>query len=352
MTTKPVVFFSHSSRDRDVVLPIRDQLLTGTGNAINVFMSSDGASIPFGRNWLREIEDALSICKLMFVWLTPNSLLSSWIPFEAGHAYARNIHVVPIGFLGTSLSKVPAPLNLLQGFDITSAAGLNNIVATINKQFGLTFHDLFDEGFYTIVSGHSETANPDLLRFVDRIMCSFTRISLNGDHAEVRSTWRQSLKTVLEGHNIPFSGLDNLLGVGFRVYESSSTSEREVHAAIDPMALNMTWPVWTDAVKVLYKQDLPYAFLSCRLTESWRLPKDEYLIGSRLLGSEVIFDHSDHATFGFRNVLFRIQTNRSSPGKEKELLLLIPRDNQLPIPLYPLLRLLEDRQVIIPTLSR
>jgi len=83
---KPVIFFSHSSRDRDAIQPIRDRLLEHTGNAIDVFMSSDGASIPFGRNWLKEIEDALSDCSLMFVWMTPTSVGSSWIPFESGHA--------------------------------------------------------------------------------------------------------------------------------------------------------------------------------------------------------------------------------------------------------------------------
>ena len=62
---KPIIFFSHASRDRDVILPIRTRLLQGTGNAIEVFMSSDGASIPFGRNWLKEIEEALKECKLM-----------------------------------------------------------------------------------------------------------------------------------------------------------------------------------------------------------------------------------------------------------------------------------------------
>ena len=84
---KPTVFFSHSSLDKDRLLPIRNRILEGTGNAIEVFMSSDGASIPFGKNWLREIERALHDCKLMFVWVTPNSLRSNWIYFESGCAY-------------------------------------------------------------------------------------------------------------------------------------------------------------------------------------------------------------------------------------------------------------------------
>ena len=88
---KPVIFFSHSSSDRDAIVPVRDRLLQGTGNSIEVFMSSDGASIPFGKNWLREIEEALKRCKLMFVWMTRSSIRSQWIPFESGFSYSTHL---------------------------------------------------------------------------------------------------------------------------------------------------------------------------------------------------------------------------------------------------------------------
>ncbi len=44
---KPTVFFSHSSLDRDRIKPIKEHILDKTGNTIQIFMSSDGASIPF-----------------------------------------------------------------------------------------------------------------------------------------------------------------------------------------------------------------------------------------------------------------------------------------------------------------
>ena len=59
---KPTIFFSHSSFDTDKIVPIKDFILERTGNSLRIFMSSDGASIPFGTNWLKEIEDALVDC--------------------------------------------------------------------------------------------------------------------------------------------------------------------------------------------------------------------------------------------------------------------------------------------------
>jgi hypothetical protein len=347
---KPVIFFSHSSRDRDVILPIRDRLLEGTGNAIDVFLSSDGASIPFGRNWLKEIEDALEGCKLMFVWMTPNSEASSWIPFESGHAYARGIRVVPIGFLGTTLGSLPAPINMLQGFDVSSGAGLNNLIGIINDQFGLTFPNLFDDDFYTDnVTHHSPENNPDILRYVSCIKCNFTTISSDGGKHPVRADWNAIFQRILSEHNVSFTDDGGeLYGIGFRV---NSTSDRDgkldVNARIDPMALNATWPVWTNALQQIYDHDLPYAFMVPSFTADWQLPDDEALIGSRLLNSDVAFDtHLPHIIYRYRNIHFRMIIQSRGGKTKKEFVLLIPRDNDLPIPLYSLMSLFEERRVI------
>ena len=44
---KPTIFFSHSSKDRDAILPIKEKLMKITSGVIQIFMSSDGQSIPF-----------------------------------------------------------------------------------------------------------------------------------------------------------------------------------------------------------------------------------------------------------------------------------------------------------------
>ena len=105
-----------------------------TGGSIDVFLSSDGQSIPFGRNWVHSVEQALNDAKLMVVFVTPNSLRSNWLHFESGYAYSKNIRVVPVG-IGIDLATVGAPLNLLQGFNITSEAGLKNLNSVVNEVF-------------------------------------------------------------------------------------------------------------------------------------------------------------------------------------------------------------------------
>ena len=47
---KPTIFFSHSSKDRNAILPIKEKLMKVTCGVIQIFMSSDGQSIPFGNN--------------------------------------------------------------------------------------------------------------------------------------------------------------------------------------------------------------------------------------------------------------------------------------------------------------
>lgn len=145
---KPIIFFSHSTADKDILIKLKNILVRKTGNALEVFLSSDGQSIQFGKNWVHRIQEALDTASIMFVFLTPNSIQSNWIFFEAGYAYSKGITVVPVGFLGIDLNKIAPPLSLLQGFNIANNDSLNNLISTINKEYGLTFSDVFTEEEY------------------------------------------------------------------------------------------------------------------------------------------------------------------------------------------------------------
>ncbi len=147
---KPTIFFSHSSLDSSTILPIKNRITTITANVLDIFMSSDGQSIPFGYNWVHKIEEGLNRAQIMFVFITPTSIDSAWIYFEAGFAYSKNIEVIPVG-IGVNIGQLKAPLNLLQGFDITSADSLNNFITVINKKFDLKFSEAFTEGDYKAV---------------------------------------------------------------------------------------------------------------------------------------------------------------------------------------------------------
>lgn len=349
---KPIIFFSHSSRDRDAILPIRDRLLKGTGNAIKVFMSSDGASIPFGKNWLKEIEDALTECRLMFVWMTPASIPSNWIPFESGFAYSKDIRVVPIGFQGIRLEDLPAPINILQGFNVTGSASLNNIIAIINDEFSLTFPELFDDIFYQQkVDNLTSEDSPEALDFVQVVECEmWPRITVDDNTtAKLHVDWFERLKGILAEQDLSFTESSGMLfGTGFRVTIKTDSDEGKWPLiSIDPLALNSTRQAWATASAQLYDSGITYTVFRLQVVDGIELPQDESLIGARLLRSEVSFDtHVPHVLYRYRNIDFRININRDLRKTTSELVLLVPKENTEPIPMLSLLRLLAERRVL------
>jgi len=135
---KPVVFFSHSSRDKAPLAVLKERFVDLTGGTINVFLSSDGQSIRLGSNWVASVEQALQAAKIMFVFVSPNSLHSPWLYFETGHAYSKGIAVIPVGLFGVDIGLLPPPMNLLQGFGLTDADSLNNLIVTANETFDFT----------------------------------------------------------------------------------------------------------------------------------------------------------------------------------------------------------------------
>lgn len=66
--SKPTIFFSHSSSDKDVLFKLKELFCDKTAGTIEVFLSSDGQSIPLGKNWVHRVQEALDNAKLMIVF--------------------------------------------------------------------------------------------------------------------------------------------------------------------------------------------------------------------------------------------------------------------------------------------
>jgi len=346
---KPTVFFSHSSLDKEPIRIIKEKLQEATGNTLDIFVSSDGASIPFGKNWLKEIEVALEVCKLMFVWVTPTSSQSKWIYFESGYAYSRGIHVVPIGFLGTKLEDLPAPLSFLQGFNITSAQSLNNIVAVINKEFSFTFPDVFDESFYiSQVLNITEAGDAEILNHIEHLECPFyNNIRMTEEKsATLNPNWMTEFVSELEKRGDQFSIINNeLYGVGYKAYDNKSKDDHNVTIFVDPLALNGLIEILRIAHEKAYGEDFRRIILRVLEKPNYKLPNDHFLISSRLKDTEVDFNTSmPNILYRFRNIDFRVNIReepiRSTTYKKKELAILFDRDEKDDIPLLDLFKLL------------
>jgi hypothetical protein len=156
---KPTVFLSHSSKDSELLGRLKDKLDKKTNGTIDFFLSSDGESIPFGRNWVATLQDALERTKICFVFLTQNSALSSWIYFESGYIYSKKIRVIPVALPGVDLAKIPPPLGLLQGFNIHFYESLNNLLRILNDEFKTTFPDSFSASDFDELFTKSSLAN-------------------------------------------------------------------------------------------------------------------------------------------------------------------------------------------------
>lgn len=209
---KPTIFFSHSSKDKDTILPIKEKLCSITANVLDVFMSSDGQSIPFGNNWIHKIEEGLNKAQVMFVFVTPISVNSSWIYFEAGFAYSKNIEVIPVG-IGISIGQLKPPLSLLQGFDITSTDSLNNFISIINRKFDLKFDFAFtDDTYNTVFASITDYSNHidigEIFKAANRIVCSHFLKSGKIVTQDINA-WAANIKDYIKDKNIKFASHKN-----------------------------------------------------------------------------------------------------------------------------------------------
>jgi hypothetical protein len=152
---KPIVFLSHSSQDKSQLVALKNLLDDRAAGALEFFLSSDGESIEFGRNWMVKISDALSHANLMFVFLSPRAADSKWIHFEAGNAHAKNVQVVPVCLPGMDFSRVTPPLSLLQGFNLHSPEAMRNLARMCNKRFEMKINESFSSDDFKRVFGAS-----------------------------------------------------------------------------------------------------------------------------------------------------------------------------------------------------
>jgi len=248
---KPIIFFSHSSADKLILKKLKEKFESKTGSTIEIFLSSDGQSIPLGRNWVHKIQESLNKAKVMIVFLTPNSIKSNWVYFESGFAYSKNIRVVPVGFLGIDLNLIAPPLSLLQGFNITSEEGFNNLIAIINKEFeykhGLSFSN---EDYNSVVALSSlDTKNTfgEGTSFIENIEI---KLEKNKDFNEEQSKVYDDLTKYLTKHVLNCQlGEDAINFYGVSIYKSSGHFPEEIIFRIDPLIADENLPILFEAIK-------------------------------------------------------------------------------------------------------
>jgi hypothetical protein len=133
---KSVVFISHITAEAEIAVEFKALIEQHFLGLIDVFVSSDGASIKMGQRWLQDISDALENCAVEIVICSPESVKRPWINFEAGAGWVRGIPVIPLCHSGMEPSALPIPLNLLQAAKATDVSALNLVFPVLATALG------------------------------------------------------------------------------------------------------------------------------------------------------------------------------------------------------------------------
>ena len=355
---KPIVFFSHTSADNLPLARLRDLILEKTGNSIQIFLSSDGQSIPFGRNWVHSVEEALNKAKLMFVFLSPAAIAKpGWINFESGYAYSKGTQVVPAGIMGVKIDQIISPLSLLQGFNISNASSASNIIAIINRTFQLSHPEIILQEQYEAIFSDSKDNNLSCLGKYNDVI---DYLGLDS-HQYLRDKLQNEFNQVadfLKDNNIPYQYVKNdtshiitMHGIVIRYIHPSSSSPY-LNIRIDPLISKYSLKLMDDI-----KELLPTIFPSNEIVLDIALmPNVESITGahkitSRLFQTNIGFnDEEGHYSYNdWSFIIKQSYQNQRITTNTKPITIITMKSSKnvfSQIPIEELLQILFDAGVL------
>lgn len=141
-----LLFLSHIHEEKELAVLIKGALEDEFSGFVDVFVSSDGTSIPAGSNFLKRIEDGLVGCIGAIYLISPASVKRNWVNFELGAVWVRNainlraalpeIPTLPICHSGLAPSGLPAPLNNLNAVTGNQASQLEFAFRSLQAAVG------------------------------------------------------------------------------------------------------------------------------------------------------------------------------------------------------------------------
>lgn len=125
------IFLSHVSNEGLLALVLKDWIQASSRNRVKVFVSSDIQNIAAGDRWLENLREALTDARLLIVLCSPYSVTRSWVNFETGSGWIKDIPVIPICHSGQRLGSLPSPLSLFQGLEIQGSDFPGRLMANL-----------------------------------------------------------------------------------------------------------------------------------------------------------------------------------------------------------------------------
>lgn len=351
-SAKPTIFFSHSSKDREILTLLKEKLIKKTGGTLDIFLSSDGQSIPFGQNWVTKIEDSLNQAKIMFVFISPHSIDSNWIYFESGFSYSKGIEVIPVGFSGMDLGKLPPPLSLMQGFNVTSHEGLNNIIKVINTKFEFNIELSFtrmDFEQLTLMGEQKGIAFRNELSFVDKI--EFELRESIGEHSRSYSAL-EIIENELSANN-KLSGKDKrgkIYSKGMVIYlYNPDRLDTPLMVDIDPMSFQDNFHFMRKMIKEIYPKEMTVFSFKVNFQPNIQLVSTDYKVSARLENVGIQTADKENILYGFKNFQFAIEERymmMSHEVAESWLRVEFPLDSNESLEFFDLIELLIKAKIL------
>lgn len=303
---KPTIFFSHSSLDKCSLNRLKDAFIAKTGGAIDVFLSSDGESIPLGRNWVHRIQDALQSARIMVVFVSPNAFNSNWVYFESGFAYANNIRVVPVGFQGIDLATLKPPLSLLQGFNITSKDGLDNLIALVNEEFQHAHTGKFTSKEFDAIVPHQSTGATSLFgqytEFIDKINIWISE--KNGLKCSANEAIGRAVD-VLKSHKVVHQSTERSIHFhGVSITATTNYVPPHLEFNIFPLIASITFPIIEAIFEAIREKGIVGVELRFDLGYGIYAVQQMHKLTGNLYGTTVTFGASDE--FILDNLSFKL----------------------------------------------
>ena len=125
------VFVSHISKEAALAEVLQKNIEKHFLGLIKVFVSSDGASIEAGDDWLRSLREALEGAQAVVVLCSKDSVGRPWVNFEAGAAWLRDVPIIPVCHTDLTPAALPLPLQLLQAVEAGQPSGLKRLYARL-----------------------------------------------------------------------------------------------------------------------------------------------------------------------------------------------------------------------------
>jgi hypothetical protein len=141
-----LIFLSHIHEETNLAQIFQKSIEDEFSGFVEVFVSSDGKTIPAGANFLKRIEDSLINCVGAIYLISPISIKRNWINFELGAVWIRNaisikgggaeIPTIPVCHSGITPGILPMPLINLNAIQAGNSSQLESAFRSIQSAVG------------------------------------------------------------------------------------------------------------------------------------------------------------------------------------------------------------------------